>query len=76
MFLCHCRASGDGLEGEVTWVGAGAGVCAGARADVQVFGSVQSMVPYMQEVLEHSMQCFMLSFSITICSQAFSSFFF
>ena len=51
-------------------MGVGAGVGAGARADVQAFRSVQSMVPCMQEILEHSMQSFTLS--ITNSSQAFS----
>ena len=41
-------------------MGAGAGVGAGTSADVQVFGSVRSTVPCMQEVLEHSTQSFTL----------------
>ena len=57
---------------EVHKVGVEAGVGAAARADVQVFGSVQSTVTCMQEILEHSMQSFMLSFSIAISSQIFS----
>ena len=44
-------------------VGVGGGVGAAASADVQVFRSVQSTVTCMQEILEHSMQSFMLSFS-------------
>ena len=73
--LCFCavaeQASRDWDVRLVTWEWE-LGLGAGASADVQVFGSVQSTVPSMQEVLEPSTQSFTLSFSITMSSQVFS----